>query len=109
MACLRSFSNACRTDGRSCMITRRQSELMRIVTLLLIAMMPASMLSSRPKSLPVNGSVCVAAVEPPNEREKSLANPAGGNRVQHYSIRIDDLPLVQTARDKGFRSPPLEY
>ena len=82
---------------------------MRIVTVVLLAMIPASMHSSQPKPVPATGSVCVAAVEPPNAREKSLANPAGGNCVQHYSIRIDDLPLVQTAPDKGFRTAPLEY
>jgi hypothetical protein len=82
---------------------------MRIVTVVLLAMIPASVHSSQPKPVPATGSVCVAAVEPPNGGEKSLANPAGGNRVQHYSIRIDDLPLVHTAPDKGFRTAPLEY
>lgn len=82
---------------------------MRIVIVLLIAMISASLLSSQSKPVPANGSVCVAAVEPPNAREKSLANPAGANRIQHYSIRIDDLPLVHTLPDKGFRTAPLEY
>lgn len=82
---------------------------MRIVNALLIAMFPVWLHASQVKPAPENGSVCIAAVVPPNDSEKSLANPAGGNRIQHYAIRIDDLPLVHAVADKGFRTPPLEY
>jgi hypothetical protein len=53
------------------------------------------------------GSLCVMAVEPPAKGEKSLANPAGGNRIQHYSVKVDDLPAVDAQADRGVALPPL--
>ena len=40
------------------------------------------------------GVLCIAPVDPPNSGEKSLGNPAGGNRVRRYAIQVDQLPPV---------------
>ena len=42
------------------------------------------------------GVLCIAPVDPPNAGEKSLANPAGGNRVRKYTIQVDQLPPVSS-------------
>ena len=43
------------------------------------------------------GAVCIGTVEPPTSGAKSLGDPAGGNRVKHYSIRVDQRAEVPTS------------
>jgi hypothetical protein len=40
------------------------------------------------------GQVCVAPALPPAPGPKSLANPAGENRIKQYAVQIDSLPPV---------------
>ena len=40
------------------------------------------------------GSVCLAPFVSPNNGEKTLANPSGGNRVQNYQVQIDKKAKV---------------
>lgn len=54
------------------------------------------------------GSICIAAVTPPNSGEKSLANPSGGNSVSSYSVQIDKRKPLTTARDKSLNVSGLE-
>src|SRR5262245_21921732 len=45
------------------------------------------------------GSVCVAPVEYGNNQMKSLANPAGGNEIKQYQVRINGgAPVVALAK-----------
>ncbi|HMC32168.1 MAG TPA: hypothetical protein VKL99_15145 [Candidatus Angelobacter sp.] len=81
----------------------------RLLALLLTILNGTGHLYFQAAPSPATGSICIAAVEAPNTGEKSLSNPAGGNRIQHYAVRIDDLPLVHTDSKHGFRTPPLEY
>lgn len=53
------------------------------------------------------GSVCIAAVAPPTPGEKTLANPAGGNLIKVYSVKIDDLQPIRALSDQGVAVPPL--
>lgn len=53
------------------------------------------------------GSVCLMAVTPPSPGQKSLANPAGGNLIKQYAVKIDSLPSVLGLPDKGVPLPPL--
>jgi hypothetical protein len=45
------------------------------------------------------GSVCVAAIDPPNAGTKSLTNPSGGNHVRSYAVQIDNRPLITVASE----------
>ena len=56
---------------------------------------------------PGQGSVCITAVLPPTPGEKSLANPAGGNLVKVYSIKIDDLEPIRGLPDRPVEAPLL--
>jgi len=47
------------------------------------------------------------AVTPPSPGQKSLANPAGGNLVKRYALKIDALPEILGLPDKGVPVPPL--
>jgi hypothetical protein len=40
------------------------------------------------------GQVCIAPADPPAPGQKSLRNPAAGNRVRQYTVQIDSLPPV---------------
>ena len=48
-----------------------------------------------------SGSVCIATVTPPNSGQKSLANPAGGNRISSYSVQVDKRKPLITSKDKS--------
>jgi hypothetical protein len=53
------------------------------------------------------GSLCVMAVTPPNSGEKSLANPAGGNLVKQYAVKVDKSPPIPGLPGQGVPVPPL--
>lgn len=46
------------------------------------------------------GSVCLAPFVAPNNGEKSLANPSGGNRVQNYEVQIDKKAKVKVSNSE---------
>ena len=50
-----------------------------------------------------SGSICVAPPARPTKGEKSLANPAGGNRIQVYSIQIDKITPLVASNEKPVR------
>jgi len=37
-----------------------------------------------------SGQVCIGPIPKPNDRDRDLANPAGGGRTFDYSVQIDD-------------------
>ena len=47
------------------------------------------------------GRICIASVEPPNDEEKSLSNPAGGNPDVVYSVRIAEHSPIAVSRESG--------
>ena len=49
------------------------------------------------------GSICIAAPDRPTAGEKSLANPAGRNRISTYSIQVDRLPATVASNDRAVR------
>lgn len=53
------------------------------------------------------GSMCIEPVTPPAAGMKSLANPAGGNTVKVYTIKLDDLPPLRGLPDRAVEVPPL--
>jgi hypothetical protein len=53
------------------------------------------------------GSICIAAPDPPNSGEKSLGNPAGGNRISTYTIQVDKLPAIVASNAKAVRIGPI--
>ena len=49
------------------------------------------------------GSMCIAPADKPTSGEKSLANPAGGNKISTYSIQVDKLSPVVVSNDRPVR------
>jgi len=82
-------------------------ELLRWVTLSALVSVSAWAQANSNSATPGEGSVCLMAVTPPGTGEKSLANPAGGNLIKQYTVRIDSLPSVLGLPDKGVPLPPL--
>ena len=62
--------------------------------------------STQGQTKSANGSICVAAPEPPNTGEKGLGNPAGGNRISTYTIQINKLPATVASNAKAVRLGP---
>ena len=50
-----------------------------------------------------SGSMCIAPTDKPTSGEKTLANPAGGNKVSTYSIQVDKLTPVVVSNDRPVR------
>jgi hypothetical protein len=48
-----------------------------------------------------SGSICLAAIAPPNSGEKSLANPSGGNRISAYSVQLDRRKAITISKNKS--------
>jgi hypothetical protein len=57
----------------------------------------------RAQSKTAAGSICLAPFESPTSGEKSLANPAGGNRVSTYSIQVDKMSPVVLSNERPVR------
>lgn len=49
------------------------------------------------------GTICLAPVAAPNDADKSLGNPTGGNPVPDYAVQLDDRRPVQLG---VFTQPP---
>jgi len=49
------------------------------------------------------GSICIAPPDKPTSGEKSLANPAGGNRISSYSIQVDKMSPVVASSNRPVR------
>ena len=56
-----------------------------------------------PAQTKASGSMCIAAADKPTSGEKSLANPAGGNKVSTYSIQVDKLSPLVVSNDRPVR------
>ena len=54
-----------------------------------------------------SGSVCIATVTPPSSGQKSLSNPAGGNRISSYSIQVDKRKPLIASKDRSINIPSL--
>lgn len=50
-----------------------------------------------------NGSVCVAPVSAPNNGEKSLSNPSGGNHIQIYEVQIDNKSKIKVSNTESVK------
>ena len=49
----------------------------------------------------MEGRICIASVEAPNDAPKSLSNPAGGNPDVTYSVKIADYSPIVVSRESG--------
>lgn len=47
------------------------------------------------------GRICIASVEAPNDKPKSLHNPGGGNPNVTYAVRVADQPPITISRESG--------
>jgi hypothetical protein len=88
-------------------LQRNSATLMQLAIIAVLAQTIANAQPGETTTATAQGSVCIAAVAPPTPGEKSLANPAGGNLVKVYSVKIDDLQPVRTLSDRGVAAPPL--
>lgn len=85
----------------------RSKQLLRFAIISALAQVRAYPQADPNATAAPQGSLCVMAVTPPNSGEKSLANPAGGNLVKQYAIKIDELPAVLGLPGQGVPVPPL--
>lgn len=74
----------------------RASEVMMQCRFLVLILTGASLLGE----IAPSGAVCIAPVPKPVAGGKSLANPAGGNKVQAYSVQIGDKPSATALAEK---------
>lgn len=69
-----------------------------LLTLLLFLTAPAF-----GQSKGINGSICVAPVDAPNNGEKSLSNPSGGNRIQMYEVQVDSKAKIKVSNSESVK------
>jgi hypothetical protein len=56
--------------------------------------------SQSPNGPPPTGSVCIAKLEPPNDRPTGLGNPAGGGRSFNYAVQFGKLKPVKVSFER---------
>ncbi|HEV8429524.1 MAG TPA: hypothetical protein VGQ41_16610 [Pyrinomonadaceae bacterium] len=78
---------------------------MRVLFLSLLVCVFSTAAPGQARNTPASGlgSICIAPPDRPTAGEKSLANPAGGNRITTYSVQIDKLAPVVASNTRPTR------